>query len=574
MPSSSPAQKRWLALLAPVMSCLAALASWVEVVRLGLFKRFSIDEFQYAHAAWLVSHGKLPYRDFFEFHFPLSYLSYAPFITDDPTSIGHLRLFMLVVFALTSFGIYRINRELGPALALTGPIALATTTPFTFFATEIRPDAVAFGLFVFALSLLFPAPVPPRRALALGALWLLALFATQKAIIYTAPLGLLLVIDAIRARSPFNARLLEVFRPLLLGAGGVALVIALYFLFTRSGTAWLQQTLIWARYHEQHYPGFPWTRYAAPAFESAKLFCVLGGLGVLQTVLALKRSPAPLARPELALLLLLASSLYSYGFARAPFPYALVPGLGMLAVFVPRGLGFVFEWLGGTELPRPVHFAGVGLILLAAAWLGPRVGFAESERKLTPNNAYQYRVLADLARLTKASDPVYDDSGSYVSRPNVGFRFYTSALDRNEEATTLPMTVEREVREVGCTALLLDARFHGLPPPLQRFFAQHYQPYSADILLWGQRFSPARSTSTFEAVRDADYFVEPETIATGDGFKIDGNEIHAAVFHLNHGMHQIEYSGGAREFWISWLPADGQRYRPHYGLRPEFSSVF
>ncbi|HEX3777219.1 MAG TPA: hypothetical protein VHV51_22255 [Polyangiaceae bacterium] len=571
---SSPDQKRWPARIALAASALAALAAWIEVVRVGLFKRFSIDEFQYAHAAWLVSHGKVPYRDFFEFHFPLPYLSYAPFISDDPASIGHLRLFMLVVFALTSFGIYRINRELGPALALTGPIVLATTTPFTFFATEIRPDPVAFALFVLALSLFFPAPVTPRRACAIGALWVLALFASQKAIIYTAPLGLVLVVDAIRARSPFNARLLEAWRPLLLGAGGVALVIALYFLFTRSGTAWLEQTLIWARYHERHYPGFPWTRYAAPAFESSKLLCLLGFLGAVRTVLALKRSDAPLARPELSLLLLLASTLYSYGFARAPFPYALVPGLGMLAVFVPRGLAFAFEWLGGEELPRAAHTAGVVLILAASVWLGPRLGFVESERKLHPNNDYQYRVLADLARLTKVTDPVYDDSGSYVSRPSVGFRFYTSALDRTEEATTLPLKMEREVRASGCTALLLDARFHGLPPPLQRFLAQHYQPYSADILLWGQRFSPVHSLATFEAVRDADYFVEPETVATGGGFEIDGNENRAAVFHLSRGMHQIQYSGGAREFWISWLPADGQRYRPRYGLRPEFSSIF
>src|SRR5450432_1007740 len=149
----------------------AAIASWVEVARLGLFKRFSIDEFQYAHAAWLVSHGALPYRDFFEFHFPLPYLGYSLFVNDSPGSIAHLRLVMLASFALTSFALYRINRREGVALALTAPIVAATSAPFVFFATEIRPDAVAFSLFITALSLLYPAPVGRARAAAAGVLW-------------------------------------------------------------------------------------------------------------------------------------------------------------------------------------------------------------------------------------------------------------------------------------------------------------------------------------------------------------------------------------------------------------------
>ncbi|HTA90359.1 MAG TPA: hypothetical protein VK745_12305 [Polyangiaceae bacterium] len=561
---------RWASLMGLGVAGLAALMAWVEVTRLSLFKRFSIDEFQYAHAAWLVRDGKLPYRDFFEFHFPLPYLSYSFFVNDSPASIAHLRLFMLAVFALTSFGLYRINRELGPALALTAPIVAATTTPFVFFATEIRPDAVAFGLFLFALSLLFPAPVGRARAFAVGVLWLLALFATQKAIIYSAPLGAVLLLNALRRRS--RAHLLESLGHLLLGCLLIALGIALYFAVTHSAGAWFQQTLVWAAYHERHYPGFAWTVYGVPAFESALVLFGLGLLGAGRSVLALKRSVEPLAEPDLILLLVLASALFSFGFARAPFPYALLPGLGMLCAFVPRGLAALFD--ATRRLPERARLPGAVLIVVGLLWLGPRLGFAEAEQKLATSNAYQYRVLDDLARVTSVTDPVYDNSGGFVARPHVGFRFYTSALDRQAEAAVLPISVPRAIREQGCTALLLDARFGGLPPALIRYLTLHFQPYGADLWLWGQRFAASSTAPTFEAVRDADYFVEPEGVATSGNFTLDGNVVTSSVFHLSRGLHRIAYAGSVRQFSVLWLPADQQRYRPKYGLRPAFSSIF
>jgi hypothetical protein len=577
--SSKLGWSRWARLVGIAAASVAAAAAWVEVTRLSLFKRFSIDEFQYAHAAWLVSHGKLPYRDFFEFHFPLPYLSYSFFVSDDPGSIARLRLFMLAFFALTSLALYRINRREGPALALAAPIIAGTSAPFVFFATEIRPDAVAFGLFITALSLLYPAPVSRLRAAAVGVLWLLSLFATQKTIVYSAPLAAVLLLNALLSwRSKARPRLLASWLPFLLGAAGVALAIALYFALTHSGAAWFQQTFVWAVYHEHHYPGFSWTVYGVPALESAAVLFGAGLLGVGRVALELKRSPAPLAEPDFALVLVLGSALFSFGFARAPFPYALLPGLGMLCAFVPRGLAVVVASARRVPVAEPLQIAFAALVLLGLFLLGPRAGLAEAERKLEPSNRYQYEVLAELARVTNVSDPVYDNSGGFVSRPHVGFRFYTSALDRQVEAAQLPLTVPRAIHDVGCTALLVDARFSGLPPLLRRFLTQHYQPYNADVWLWGQRFSTSAITApgqgTFDAVREADYFVDTEAVLGADGLKIDGTAPASPVFHLSRGAHRVEYAGPVRQFSILWLPADKQRYRPKYGLHPAFSSIF
>ena len=46
---------------------------FTQTVLLSMSKIFAIDEFTYAHAAWLVSNGQLPWRDFFEIHVPFLY---------------------------------------------------------------------------------------------------------------------------------------------------------------------------------------------------------------------------------------------------------------------------------------------------------------------------------------------------------------------------------------------------------------------------------------------------------------------------------------------------------------------
>src|SRR5271155_1174486 len=48
--------------------------------RLSLLQTLAInrDEFEHLHAAWLISRGLIPYRDFFEHHTPGFWLMLAP----------------------------------------------------------------------------------------------------------------------------------------------------------------------------------------------------------------------------------------------------------------------------------------------------------------------------------------------------------------------------------------------------------------------------------------------------------------------------------------------------------------
>src|SRR5439155_25509922 len=59
-------ERRWtVGLLSAIAVVFGSLT--IAVLR---NKHFTIDEFQYAHSAWLVAHGHVPYRDFFNDRFP------------------------------------------------------------------------------------------------------------------------------------------------------------------------------------------------------------------------------------------------------------------------------------------------------------------------------------------------------------------------------------------------------------------------------------------------------------------------------------------------------------------------
>ncbi len=63
---------RSLGLAAALILAVAAVASLYSVYEFGQDRFFTVDEYQFGHATWLVSEGEKPYLDFYEHHFPLS----------------------------------------------------------------------------------------------------------------------------------------------------------------------------------------------------------------------------------------------------------------------------------------------------------------------------------------------------------------------------------------------------------------------------------------------------------------------------------------------------------------------
>ena len=161
---------------------------------------FDPDEFEHAHAAWSVSRGLVPYRDFFEHHTPWYYYALAPFfrwfaVDQSFESARRFLIFArglsLAMTALSAGLMFLVGRLAGgrkvgllAALFLVGqPVVIQKTL-------EIRPDVPALPFFLGGLWFLLrglraadePASRPLRWFLGGGLCLGAAIMCTQKAL--------------------------------------------------------------------------------------------------------------------------------------------------------------------------------------------------------------------------------------------------------------------------------------------------------------------------------------------------------------------------------------------------------
>jgi hypothetical protein len=556
------------------IAAAAALAwfTW-QAVGLALGKHFSIDEFQYAHAAWLVAQGQVPYRDFFDVHFPLVYQALAPVFRvagDDPGAVVGLRAGMLVFLALAGGAGAIANRERGPIAIVSAPLVLLMTPAFVGFATEIRPDPAAFALFLASIGVLRLRGSDAACAFSSGLLLTAAMWGSQKAVFYGAIFIPAFVVDVIRARhhAVGNRRLL--LRHPLAFAGGAAAgmgIVALYLTATHSWAAWWTWCIAWAAEHQQHYPGFSWRRYFDPALRASPWLFVLAVVGVVATVRDLMgRGRTALSDADLLLLAALASTLASFALQRAPYPYSLVPFLGVTAVFAARAPGLLLR----TRMPLRVVFT-IGLLLI----LGRQsLAIGDAAR---PSNAQQLAVLAQIAQLTTSSDVAYDNAGGYVARPHATWYFYTDRFLRRAIPRKLAHDVPRDILDRGAVLHVATLRSKTLPASVKTFLEEHFQPVDGNIALWGQRYDvppSGRLDAAFLAVRHDRYFVSPPEAVTLGTLAIDGQPVRTPTVSLAKGTHRVAYVGPPGSIELLWLPRDGRQWQPQRGLKPTFSRLF
>jgi hypothetical protein len=128
---------------------------------------FDRDEFEHLHAAWLMSQGLIPYRDFFEHHTPGFWLMLAPLYRWYPVErnpdAAIAFIFMArrasmvfagvcLVLTLVLARMWRGNRVAWIAVAM-----LSTCVAFMYKTLEIRPDVPATVLWLGYLAATFAA---------------------------------------------------------------------------------------------------------------------------------------------------------------------------------------------------------------------------------------------------------------------------------------------------------------------------------------------------------------------------------------------------------------------------------
>lgn len=560
---------------------LAAVGLWLlgGHVRLAVEKYYNVDEFQYAHGAWLIAQGEVIYRDFFEHHLPLVHQYMAGVFLlvgdEDPANVLILRLAMLPFLLLAALAAWTLLAPRCGRWGLFGAVAVLMIPTYSAMAVEVRPDPIAGALFLWAIAVHAVGRLSLRARGALsGALLVLALWGTLKTVYFGLIFPLALGIDLWRLRRGEKGDFL-LSSPLafVVGASVAALPIAIYLTITGTWDDIYQWTIAWSFVHQWHYPGFPWVRNFVPLLAQSLWLFPFGIVGLVDAGRTRDRQPGS---ADALLLGALVTTLLSFAWQSAAYLYSLIPFTLVLAVFAARGAVVAVRALlaGAREVPALRFYAVLLVALLALE--AQRAG-ANLDRMRAADNSAQHAAWAKLAALTRPDEPVYHIAGGQITRPSVHYFYFMEAVIRKLKDDVFAREYPRALVEKGCIAYLWSERFGRLALPLQGFLAENYLPYDQDLWFWGKRLRlSGGAEQEFPAVRDGRYFIWP--LAAAEGLEIDGHPLAGPIVELAKGVHRVRAKAGAAlgaaapgDVAVVWLPADGQPFRPRPDLLPRVS---
>ncbi len=544
---------------------------WLEHLHLALDKKYSFDEFQYAHGAWLIAQGEVIYRDFFEHHFPLIHqlmsLVFLAAGDEDPSHLIYLRLLMLPFLTLTLAAAWRVNAAVSGRFSAVTMLLVLMVPSFSMMATEVRPDPLAFSLFLAALAVLYSQRLAPRwRGFVSGFLVVAALWGTLKVAYYGLVFPAALVADLVARRSdPARGRYL-LGHPLAFLAGGAAAAapIALYLTWTSSWGAWFEWCIRWSFVHQLHYPGFLWTRNFMQLLAQSFWLFPLAVVGLVATL----RARPGASSPDWLLLGCAATTMASFAWQSAAYLYSLIPFTVVLCIFAGRGLVTSMRFFRGLKAPLGAFAAVLLALVVVVEVQRARTGI---DRLLAVTNDEQHALLARVHRLTRPDEPVLNIAGGQIARPSVHFFYFFEAVIRQLKHDVFAYELPRSLVERGGVAYMPSERFGRLPEPLRRFLLENFQPYDRELWFWGRRYPvppDGELTAQFVATRDGRYFVWPLAAPRTGELEIGGQILTAPVVELTAGRHPVSYRGGASELFVIWLPADGQPFEPGPEVKP------
>ena len=532
-----------LAWSVPIFVALLGLAAGT---RIGLAINGAIDpdESEHLHAAWLVSAGLVPYRDFWDHHAPLFFYAMAPltrWLTDNPSVYLVGRALMLVAAAATLALLYRLARRLGPVAAG------ATTLAFVFLprivekTTEVRPDGPALAAWLAAV-LCVVRWRERRRGLWMAGLWLGLAVALNLKTLYGG-VGLFLSVALAVRRG-------HVARPD--GEGGAAgssvasAVVSLAsatLVVPAAVTGWLLWTGGWAGLGASARElganlafvdfGREW-----PVADAALGFLLLAVGGV--TLVIRRHASGVLAHPlhgplllptvSAAVILLVPTT---PGVAR----HAWLPVMAGLSVYA--GLAWEEMTRLGPGRVRPL----LAVVAAVAVFVVPAVNAVQNA--LRPANDAQLALMQAMLDRACPGEAVLDGTALYVFRP-AAYRYRVLIngvqgwLDRG---VVREGEVLADVRAARPPVAYADSRVRRVPG-VAAFVSDHYVPDPSGVEVLGVRVDvPAGRPSghaRVELLASGAYRVSAERTLH---VSIDGAMINRGVVALAAGTHEVGWQG-------------------------------
>jgi len=452
---------------------------------------FDPDELEHAHAAWSVSRGLVPYRDFFEHHTPWYYYLLSPFFRwfAVDQSFDSARRFLifargvsLVLTALSAWLMFLVGRlaagrkaGLLAALFLVGqPVVIQKTL-------EIRPDVPALPFFLAGLWFLLRGLRESDGAASRTARWLFggglcfgaAIMCTQKALFVVPGAVAGLGIWALAGRSRVRILAVAVF---LIGIAVPFASTWAAFAAHGGGEPFIRNNFLLNAHWKAHS-----SRHLLVVLETSGPILLLSGVGAW---VALQRFRRDQRRDFGDILLLCTMAGLFAGLLVVPAAYRqyyLMP-LPIACVFAAKGLLFLVE-----RAPRRIRSAlFAGAVLALSIW--PVVDLA---RSFTRRDERQIARLRTVFERTAPADTVLDGwMGTDVFRPHPLYYFFMHGelrvmLSDAEKDAYLTALESGRVRP---SLIAFDVELAALGPRFVNFLRAHY--VSDDGVFYVPRPSP------------------------------------------------------------------------------------
>jgi len=564
---------------------LCSLLLLAHIYEFSQTRFFTVDEYHYGHATWLVSQGQRPYLDFFEHHFPLSYVLHAPLFGGDESFTEKALLLRKISFA------YILAASL--VLGISG--WLTTRNPYVGLLSTMLPPAFGFSLmslvdyradlfgsilFLCAVALLELNRDRDRRWLAAlsGVLLVGSLFMTQKMVVLAGGVvGALWLADRLRALrlweriavvpEPRGPRFVQ--RPwtlVLTGAAGVCLVLGVGLflgLLPKAFEITVRQALAHEQFHHFEsvllYVGYFWettwiSTLAIALF--AVVYLVLGGDGFW----------------KIAVPVALAAGLDIQ--AQHPYNYFAVCYLVVLCGI--RGYAWAVE-RGSARLAK-AQWAIPLLYLLPLALIPNQLSFIAH----VSSNDYQLRLLQKIEDYSDEDDAVIDNAGGAMFRKHGSYYFVHGAPHRLLFAEYFRKQLVRDYRESRALFWIHDFRFKKLPEVVQRYLNRQYLRVDGDLRVLGF-YTPATvgipHRRGISVVREDDYYIHRYETREGqlpgsDGLLIDSQPVAGDRIHLEERNYAIEAKPNSPAYILSPVPREFFDDPTIPNEYPEYSRIF
>ncbi|MEE2673232.1 MAG: hypothetical protein VX466_05515 [Myxococcota bacterium] len=540
---------------------------------------FTVDEYQYGHATWLVAQGQVPFVDFFEHHFPLSYVLHAPLFTAERDFVASALLLRRIVFVywvlvglIAAATCFAVTRDRLAAI-------LAAFMPPSFgfglmSAVDYRADNLAAVYFAACLLLLEWNRDRNSRALAIvcGLLAATAVAMTQKLIFFAGgTFAVMLVVDRV-ARSRGSDRRPFIRLPLPFLASGALLAAALIGVAAALGMLppGIETTVIQAVEHEQAYDrfsiwemGYP-TRFWNLTWPTTSAILVFSA-GFLLT------------RRGRFWLIPMAFSVVGLWLYSSPYPYNFVFLCWTIGLSAVRGFALFVKALE-TRLPA-LRSASPLLYLLPLLVLSSQFSFVVG----TSTNAHQLRVLAKIEKYGEPTDAVIDSAGGGMFSPHASYYFYHGNAHRQMFRDYFTTELVDDYRRSQALFWIWDMRSRKRPLAPRNYLESHYVHGGDGLYALGVRTPVTRGKArsfVFDAVRAGTYRVFPSGRGPGrrapardhdlllDGVPLTGDRVH-----LEAGKHPIDVLPGSPEYIVTAVDPsffDANPARPRYSMMFEY----